>query len=326
MTLKIFDLFSGCGGFRQAFKKAGCEIVGYCEINKYAVKLYKAFYSPVNEVYFNDAASIITDNLPRFDILTAGFPCQSYSIAGARKGFHDIRGSLFFEVARILRDCKPKYFLLENVKGLFNIAAGRTFITIIKTLTDLGYSVSWCLLNSRYFGLPQNRERIFIVGSLNKESSKKIFPLSAYEGKNIKKSKKLLLYWKNSIDKWVIENRSYVPTIKTQSDLSRQKLLIDNINISDYTRIGILRTHKDNFGFRTMKDNISPTIAARARNDGSGLPVLIIPEILKGNIEVSARRLTPLECFRLQGFNDDIVKKAYEIGISDAQLYKMAGN
>lgn len=268
--MKCFDLFSGCGGFRLGFEKAGFNFIGYSEIDKWAAMLYKNYFNTQNEVYYNDATKIDTKTMPEFDILLAGFPCQSFSIAGKRKGFEDTRGTLFFDVARILKDKRPRYFVLENVKGLLSHDHGQTFLTIIKTLSDLGYNVEWALLNSKYFGVSQNRERVFIVGYFGKRSPGKIFPIREItKANNLKNKKETIIYWKNSREKWVEEQKKYVGTIKTQSDLCRQPLI-------------------------KIKNRI--------------------------------RKLTPLECFRLQGFPDDIITKAKELNISDAQLYKMAGN
>ena len=166
-TLTAFDLFSGGGGFRQGADKAGIKTIAFCEIDKNAAKFYKqAYNSKANgEIYYDDATTINTNTLPDFDLLLAGFPCQAFSIAGHRRGFEDTRGTLFFEVARILRDKRPRYFVLENVKGLLSHENGKTFQTILTILSDLGiYSIEWALLNSKFFGVPQNRERVFIVG------------------------------------------------------------------------------------------------------------------------------------------------------------------
>lgn len=178
MILKAFDLFSGGGGFRQGTEKAGIEIIAHCEIDKWAEKFYKQAFDTKGEVYFNDATKIDTRELPNFDILLAGFPCQAFSIAGKRQGFNDTRGTMFFEVARILQDKRPGYFILENVKGLLSHDNGKTFQTILKILSDIGiYTVEWALLNSKYFGVPQNRERVFIVGYPREYGIGKIFPI-----------------------------------------------------------------------------------------------------------------------------------------------------
>ena len=165
MTIKYFDMFAGIGGFRSGLEAiGGFECVGYCEIDKYAKQAYEAMYDTGGELYFDDARKIVPEQLPDFDLLVGGFPCQSFSIAGARKGFDDIRGTLFFEIARIAAVKKPKYLFLENVPGLLNHDEGRTFETILRTLDELGYDVCCQVLNSKNFGVSQSRNRVFIIG------------------------------------------------------------------------------------------------------------------------------------------------------------------
>lgn len=135
MSIKFFDMFAGIGGFRSGLEAiGGFECVGYCEIDKYAKQAYEAMYDTGGELYFDDARKIVPEQLPDFDLLVGGFPCQSFSIAGARKGFDDTRGTLFFEIARITAVKKPKYLFLENVPGLLNHDSGKTFETILNTL------------------------------------------------------------------------------------------------------------------------------------------------------------------------------------------------
>ncbi len=148
--------------------------VGYAEIDKYAIQIYERYFNHKN---YGDIREIKTSNLPDFGLLIGGFPCQSFSIAGKRKGFKDTRGTLFFEISRILRHKQPRLFLLENVKGLTSHDDGRTFRIIISELIKLGYDVEWQVLNSKNFGVPQNRERVFIVGHLRGTPRPEIFPL-----------------------------------------------------------------------------------------------------------------------------------------------------
>src|SRR5574344_2041241 len=155
--LRFFDAFSGIGGFKIALENVGFECIGACDNDRYAKQLYLAYLSKDNEVFYDDIRTIDTTTMPEFEIFCGGFPCQSFSIAGKRRGFEDTRGTLFFEVARILQDKKPKYFILENVKGLLNHNGGRTFETIIGILTDRGYQVQGQVLNSKFCGGPQNR-------------------------------------------------------------------------------------------------------------------------------------------------------------------------
>ena len=150
--------------------------VGVCEWDKYSsIVLQKRLRGVKN---YGDATKINTDELPDFDLLVGGFPCQAFSIAGKRRGFEDTRGTMFFEIARVLKAKRPEYFVLENVKGLLSHDKGKTFLTIISTLQELGYNVEWGVVNSRYFGVPQNRERVFIIGCLRERGRSKVFPLS----------------------------------------------------------------------------------------------------------------------------------------------------
>ena len=157
--IKYFDIFAGIGGFRSGLEKAGgFECVGYCEIDRYAKKAYETMYDTEGEVYYDDARKINPNELPDFDLICGGFPCQSFSIAGKRKGFSDTRGTLFFEIARIAAIKKPKYLLLENVPGLLSHDQGRTFAAIIGTLDELGYDVVWEVLNSADFSRAELRQ------------------------------------------------------------------------------------------------------------------------------------------------------------------------
>ena len=158
-------MFAGIGGFRTGLTRAGgFRCVGHCEIDKYANASYEAIYEPGKEErYYHDATKIDPADLPDFDLLCGGFPCQTFSIAGRRKGFDDTRGTLFFEIARLAQSKRPSYLLLENVPGLLSHDKGRTFSVILATLNDLGYRVEWMVLNSKHFGVPQSRRRLFLI-------------------------------------------------------------------------------------------------------------------------------------------------------------------
>ena len=184
MAIKFFDMFAGIGGFRSGLESiGGFECVGYCEIDKYAKQAYEAMYDTGGELYFDDARKIVPEQLPDFDLLVGGFPCQSFSIAGARKGFDDTRGTLFFEIARIAAVKKPKYLFLENVPGLLNHDSGRTFETILRTLDELGYDVCWQVLNSKNFGVPQSRNRVFIIGYNREKCAGEVLSFTQTSGK-----------------------------------------------------------------------------------------------------------------------------------------------
>jgi len=218
--IRYFSMFTGVGGFELGIERAYdskslSEIeqngkgrngtsekpgtllcpgsisplcVGFSEINKYANQILKQKFP--NTKNFGDCTKINPEELPDFDFLCGGFPCQSFSIAGKRKGFEDTRGTMFFEIARILKVKRPKTLLLENVKGLLNHNKGETFKVILQTLDELGYEIQWMVLNSKFFGVPQNRERVFIIGSLRGEPRPEILPLGAINKEDFKQSEK----------------------------------------------------------------------------------------------------------------------------------------
>lgn len=298
--LKFFDMFAGAGGFRYALEKAGFECVGSCEINKQARKFYKLNFETKKEAYYADATAIDTSTMPNFDILVGGFPCQSFSIAGKRRGFADVRGTLFFDIARILEDRRPRYFLLENVKGLLNHDSGKTFATIIGVLSDIGYRVEWALLNSKFFGVPQNRERIFIIGHIREECSRPIFPLALNGSENFEPGKNLTEVCRPLIiDDYNGRIADEMGTVTQQCgspsarngykiiQLGRGKNdggvkdIAPTVTANEYAYnnllVGTMRTYKADKGFRKINDNSCPTIPARAREDGSGQPCIAIP-------------------------------------------------
>lgn len=349
--LRFFDTFSGIGGFKIALERFGFESIGFCDNDKYATQLYSAYFDTTNEVYYENIRNIRTEELPDFDIFCGGFPCQSFSIAGKRRGFDDIRGTLFFEVARILRDKKPKYFILENVKGLLNHDSGRTFATIIEVLSDLGYQVQWQLLNSKFFGVPQNRERVYIVGCLGNECVGKIFPLTGSDSENIGKIRKHPLnkknaaqgsriYYSDGIGACLLASsgtgKSGLYAInKPRFDKYKQSDIVETLKVGGDTPLMKVRNGtKQGYDVAGPGDGINlafPKSKTRRGRVGKGCSQTLDTNCNMGTIDgedgtYRIRRLTPLECFRLQGFPDDMVQQARELGISDSQLYKMAGN
>ena len=178
--MKFLDLFAGIGGFRFGMESAGHECIGFCEIDKFARASYKAIHNTEGEIELHDITTVTDEeirNIGHVDVICGGFPCQAFSIAGARRGFEDTRGTLFFEIARFASILKPKYLFLENVKGLLNHDRGNTFKTILGALDGLGYDVEWQVLNSKNFSVPQNRERVFIIGHLRGERTRNVFPI-----------------------------------------------------------------------------------------------------------------------------------------------------
>lgn len=179
-TIRYLDMFSGMGGFREGLTRAGdFACVGHCEIDRQAEKSYRTLFDTEGEWYCEDIRKTDPGELPAFDLLCGGFPCQSFSTAGRRGGFGDPRGTLFFELARLAEARKPPYLLFENVPGLLHHDEGRTFAAILHTLEGMGYGVEWQVLNSRDFGVPQSRKRVYLVGYLDVRCRGKIFRLRA---------------------------------------------------------------------------------------------------------------------------------------------------
>ena len=178
-------MFAGIGGFRAGLTHAGgFQCVGHCEIDKYADASYRAIHDiGEEEKYYPDAREIAPDDLPHFDLLCGGFPCQAFSNAGKRKGFDDARGTLFFEIARLAKARRPAYLLLENVPGLLTHDQGRTFAVILSALDDLGYHVEWSVLNSANFNVPQSRKRVFLICYLDPRCAGKILPVFGHDAK-----------------------------------------------------------------------------------------------------------------------------------------------
>jgi len=174
--MRFVDFFAGIGGFRAGFEMAGHKCVGYCEIDKYARKSYEAIYNTTGEWTATDIRAVDPSDLPEADIYTFGFPCQSFSIAGKRGGFDDMRGTLIFEVLRLAKARHPRLLVGENVAGLLSHDNGRTFGTILDAMEELGYSVEWQVINGKYY-LPQNRERVYIIGYSGNERPRGIFPI-----------------------------------------------------------------------------------------------------------------------------------------------------
>lgn len=190
MQKTMIDLFAGIGGFTLSFEAAGFECIGHCEIDRYAQRSYYAIHGKKEGAWFaNDITTVRPEDLPSCDLITAGFPCQDISISGRGRGLSGTRSSLFFEIIRIIQgkeNCdKPRWVVLENVKNLLSIGGGKDFTTVLCTLAESGYDVEYQVLNSKNFGVPQNRERVFVVGHLRGRGVGKIFPILEADSKNL---------------------------------------------------------------------------------------------------------------------------------------------
>jgi DNA (cytosine-5)-methyltransferase 1 len=291
-NFRFIDLFAGIGGIRLPFQLLGGECVFSSEWDKSAQKTYQTNYG---EVPAGDITKVEAVEIPDFDILLAGFPCQPFSQAGLKKGFADTRGTLFFDIERILEEKRPKAFLLENVKQLKGHDRGRTLKTILYHLQEkLEYNVEYAVLRAGDFGVPQNRERIILVGVdrhlLPKDAPIFEFPIP--------------------------------PKTRTRVGDILEKKVDPKYTISDRLFAGHVRRKKEHrikgngFGFSLFNadSEYTSTISARYYKDGS--EILIEQEEGK-----NPRKLTPRECARLQGFPED-----YIIPVSDTQAYKQFGN
>ncbi|MBU1067717.1 DNA (cytosine-5-)-methyltransferase [Patescibacteria group bacterium] len=320
--MKYFSMFAGIGGFEKGIEQATnntWECVGYSEIDKYAISIYQKHFK--GHKNYGDTTRINTSTLPDFDILVGGFPCQAFSIAGQRKGFDDTRGTLFFEVARILRDKRPRYFLLENVKGLLSHNNGKTYHTILRVLSDLGYNIEWQVLNSKDFGVPQNRERIFIFGT-RERSRPKIFPIGT-SSKTDYVVPTLTARYANA------SNGAYLRQISPQGGSQGMRVydsegLATTIasqtgGLGAKTGLYAMRGRKGEQQLEKRKDENTNTLTSVQKDN------YIISENL--NLKHRIRRLTPVECERLQAFPDNWTKYGNDNKlISDSQRYKCLGN
>ena len=314
--MKFLDLFAGIGGFRMGLESLGHECVGFCEIDKFARKSYKAIYDTEGEIELHDITEVANEEWRKFrgtvDIICGGFPCQAFSIAGKRKGFLDeTRGTLFFEIARAAKEIKPPLLFLENVKGLLSHDKGRTFRTILSTLDELGYDAECQVLNSKDFGVPQNRERVYIVGHLRGECTRPVFPIRGENGttnqvKQIGNINNSTSFGGNPQTGRVYDIDGISPTLNTMQGGGREPKVAVPVLTPD-------RANKRQNG-RRFKTNGEPTFTLTAQ-DRHG----VMTEGLK------IRKLTPRECWRLQGFPDWAFDKAQEVN-SKTQLYKQAGN
>jgi len=273
--------------------------VGMSELDKYSSQVLRHRFPNIKN--WGDCTKIRPEDLPDFDMLCGGFPCQTFSIAGKRKGFEDIRGTMFFEIARILKVKRPEIVLLENVKGLLNHAKGQTFRVILQTLDELGYEVQWMVLNSKFFGVPQNRERVFIVGNLRGRRRPKILPFKESCLPFNEMGQQVSSTIHSSYYKQGGRDQQYVPECRRLPE-----------------------TKGNSQGLRVYK---TKGVSKAITSNGGGLGAKT--GLYLDGMEI--RRLTPKECERLQGFSDDWTKygmdeKGDAVELSNSQRYKQMGN
>lgn len=360
--MKFIDFFSGIGGFHTGLEKAGMKCIGWCEFDKFAQASYQAMYDTDNLWFGDDVTKVKGKNLPKADLWTFGFPCQDVSIAGKQKGIKEgTRSGLFYEIMRLIDECeenKPKWLVCENVKNLLSIDGGGGFLTVISEMAERGYSIEWGVYNSKNYGVPQNRERVYIIGYSGKECTGKLLPNPRENTTTLKQvvggSQGMRVYDPDgtsctlsaqgggmgaktglyTITESGVHNLGNVTAYKNDytvyaSGVARTLMACSYKHVP---QVAIKNATKTGYTMAEIGDGIdlaypnSETRRGRVQpqqsntlttNDNLG--------VLVDDQPIRIRKLTPKECWRLQGFSDAQYEKAAAVN-SNSQLYKQAGN
>lgn len=391
--MEFIDLCAGIGGFRLGLELAGHKCIGFCEIDKYAIKSYKAMHDTEGEWYGNDITKLKSEEIPYADIWTFGFPCQDISVAGKQKGLRGERSGIYFSIIDLIKGKeekdKPTYLLIENVKNLLSINGGFDFTTVLSELDQAGYDAMWQVLNSKDFGVPQNRERVFIIANLRSRGRREILPIGGENQSAIKQiiggrqgdrvldpngisctltgngggwGGKTGLYFidqsttkakitensrcitsrytagavnRTAMNSGVLEARAVItPERKGKRQNGRRMKDLDEpmFTLTGQDRHGVVikEATKKGFAEAEIGDSINvsfPNSKTRRGRVGKKVAQTLDTQCMQGTLSDNyrIRRLTPKECFRLQGFPDDLFEKARLVN-SDSQLYKQAGN
>ncbi|MEG1106516.1 MAG: DNA cytosine methyltransferase [Eubacterium sp.] len=348
--MDFIDICAGIGGFRLGLEMAGHTCIGFVERDKFAVKSYKAMYDTKGEWFRNDVTKITSEEVPRADMWCFGFPCQDISVAGKQIGINGKRSGVYFDIIKLIKGKKendrPEWILVENVKNLLSIDKGGGFAGVLSEMDEIGYDIEWQVLNSKNFGVPQNRERVYIIGHLRSRGRRKIFPV---EGENTGSIKQIGSLRSGGQRGRVHDISGISPTLNA-SDYKGAKL-IQVIGGSQGERVydpsGVSVTLSSNGGglgaktglyfvdSETKNSIIRPVLTPeklitrqngrRMKEDGEPMFTLTAQDRHGIYDGTRIRRLTPKECFRLQGFPDELFEKAAILN-SDTQLYKQAGN
>lgn len=360
--MKFIDFFSGIGGFHTGLEKAGMKCIGWCKFDKFAQASYRAMYDTDNLWFGDDVTKVKGKDLPKADLWAFGFPCQDVSIAGKQKGIKEgTRSGLFFEIMRLIderKENKPKWLVCENVKNLLSIDGGGGFLTVVSEMAERGYSIEWGVYNSKNYGVPQNRERVYIIGYSGKECTGKLLPNPRENTTTLKQvvggSQGMRVYDPEGTSCTLSAQGGgmgaktglyKIDTNKVQSIGSGSRYETDNtvwptglagtLTATDYKhvpKIAIKNATKTGYTMAEIGDGIdlaypnSETRRGRVKpqqsntlttNDNLG--------VLVDDQPIRIRKLTPKECWRLQGFSDAQYEKAAAVN-SNRQLYKQAGN
>lgn len=368
MTLTFLDFFSGVGGFRHGLELAGMKCIGFCEKDKFARKSYEAMYDTKGEWFHDDITTIDPTRLPKADLWCAGSPCQNVSIAGKRAGLYGERSGLFFTFVELIKsqkeEDKPEWVLLENVKGLLSSGGGRDYLDYLSILDEAGYDLEWQVFNSKDYGVPQNRERIYTLGHLRRKGRRQVLPLSRESSSHLKQlvggMQSYRVYDPSGIATtlvgeggglgaktglYLIDQSLTGPKLTEEARcitarytagatkrtamnsgvLEVQPILTQGIKVRNGTKQG--------YQLAEVGDSVDlsyPSSLTRRARVGRGIAHNLSCSCQMGAVVwngrvVKIRKRTPKECFRLQGFSDDLFEKAKAVN-SDAQLYKQAGN
>ena len=368
MTLTFLDYFSGVGGFRHGLELAGMKCIGFCEKDKFARKSYEAMYDTKGEWFHDDITTIDSTRLPKADLWCAGSPCQNVSIAGKRAGLYGERSGLFFTFVELIKsqkeEDKPEWVLLENVKGLLSSGGGRDYLDYLSILDESGYDLEWQVFNSKDYGVPQNRERIYTIGHLRRKGRRQVLPISRESSTHLKQlvggmqsyrvydpsgiattlvgeggglgaKTGLYLIDQSLTEPKLTEEARCITARYTAGATKRTAMNSGVLEVQPILTQGIKVRNGTKQGYQLAEvgDSVDlsyPSSLTRRARVGRGIAHNVSCSCQMGAVvwngrAVKIRRLTPKECFRLQGFSDDLFEKAKAVN-SDAQLYKQAGN
>jgi DNA (cytosine-5-)-methyltransferase len=368
MTLTFLDFFSGVGGFRHGLELAGMKCIGFCEKDKFARKSYEAMYDTKGEWFHDDITTIDPTRLPKADLWCAGSPCQNVSIAGKRAGLYGERSGLFFTFVELIKsqkeEDKPEWVLLENVKGLLSSGGGRDYLDYLSILDESGYDLEWQVFNSKDYGVPQNRERIYTIGHLRRKGRRQVLPISRESSSHLKQlvggmqsyrvydpsgiattlvgeggglgaKTGLYLIDQSLTEPKLTEEARCITARYTAGATKRTAMNSGVLEVQPILTQGIKVRNGTKQGYQLAEvgDSVDlsyPSSLTRRARVGRGIAHNLSCSCQMGAVVwngrvVKIRKLTPKECFRLQGFSDDLFEKAKAVN-SDAQLYKQAGN
>lgn len=368
MTLTFLDFFSGVGGFRHGLELSGMKCIGFCEKDKFARKSYEAMYDTKGEWFHDDITTIDPTRLPKADLWCAGSPCQNVSIAGKRAGLYGERSGLFFTFVELIKsqkeENKPEWVLLENVKGLLSSGGGRDYLDYLSILDEAGYDLEWQVFNSKDYGVPQNRERIYTLGHLRSRGRRQVLPISRESSSHLKQlvggmqsyrvydpsgiattlvgeggglgAKTGLYLIDQSLTEPKLTEEARCITARYTAGVTKRTAMNSGVlEVQPILKQGIKVRNgtKQGYQLANIGDSVDlsyPSSLTRRARVGKGIAHNLSCSCQMGAVVwngrvVKIRRLTPKECFRLQGFSDDLFEKAKAVN-SDAQLYKQAGN